>query len=146
MRTVKYSNRIYSKVALLLREATRGWGKAWQDEILRIYSRPDGEAYVAVDGGKVIGTIFLKREVRALVIYFLTVAKKERGKGVGSALVEIAEGIARSEGRLLRVDVAREFEENAKFYAKLGFKRCGRVRNFYLDGDEQIFLYKKPRR
>ncbi len=146
MKIVKYSKRLFNKVAPLLREGSRSWGKEWSKEVIDIYSRPEGEAYLAMDGGKIIGTIFIKKEVRVLIIYFLVVTKSERDKGVGSALVKFAEGIARREGRVLRVDVAREFERNAKFYVKLGFERCGRVKNFYVDGDEQVFLCKNPRR
>ncbi|MFH1822022.1 MAG: GNAT family N-acetyltransferase [Methanobacteriota archaeon] len=146
MRVVKYSNRVFERVVPLLKKGTKEWGKEWRDEILRVYSRQDGEAYLAEDDGNVVGTIFLKKDVRVLVIYFLAVAEKERMTGVGSSLVEFAEKIARRERRILRVDVAKEFEKNVDFYAKLGFEKCGRVKNFYMDGDEQIFLYKKPRR
>ncbi|MEM3598514.1 MAG: GNAT family N-acetyltransferase, partial [Candidatus Hadarchaeum sp.] len=128
----------------LLKEWTKGWGKEWSREIISAYSRQQGEAYLAQDGGKIVGTILLRKEVRALVIYFLVVKKEERLKNIGSSLVKFAEGIARREKRILRVDVAREFEGNTRFYLKLGFKKCGRVRNFYQQGDEQIFLYKVP--
>jgi len=146
MRIVKYSNRIFDSVAPLLREGMRSWGKEWRNEILRVYSQQEGEAYVAEDNGRIVGTIFLKRDVRVLVIYFLAVAEKERMTGIGSMLVEFAEKIARKERRILRVDVAKEFEKNADFYLKLGFEKCGRVENFYMYGDEQIFLCKKPKR
>ncbi len=146
MRIAKYSNRIFDRIAPLLEEGTSGWGRGWRNEILRIYSQPDGEAYVADDNGTIVGTIFLKRDVRALVIYFLAVTKKKRLMGVGSSLVGIAEKIAKKERRILRVDVAKEFGENVDFYLKLGFEKCGLVRNFYMDGDEQIFLCKKLRR
>jgi ribosomal protein S18 acetylase RimI-like enzyme len=146
MRIVKYSNRIFDRVAPLLREGTHGWGKEWRREVLRIYSQLEGDAYVAEDNGRIVGTIFLKRQVRVLVIYFLAVTKKERKMGVGSSLVKFVEKIARKERRILRVDVAKELEKNVSFYRKLGFKKCGQVQNFYMDGDEQIFLCKKPRR
>ncbi len=146
MKIMKYSVRDFDKVAPLLREGTRGWGKAWREEILRAYSRPEGEAHLVEEGGKAIGTIFLKREVRAMVVHFLAVTKDERDKGIGSSLVQFAERMAKKERRVLRVDVAKEFEKNADFYVKLGFRRCGAVKNFYMEGDEQIFLYKKTRR
>lgn len=146
MRIIKYSNRIFDSLVPLLKEGTQGWGKEWRDEILSVYSRQEGEAYVAEVDGNVAGTIFLKRCVRVLVIHFLAVTKKERMAGVGSSLVEFAEKIARKEGRILRADVAKDFEKNAGFYIKLGFKKCGRVKNFYIDGDDQIFLCKKTRR
>jgi ribosomal protein S18 acetylase RimI-like enzyme len=141
---MKYSNRIFSKVAPLLREGTKGWGKAWRDEIIRVYSSPDAEAYVVEDGRKIIGTVFLKREVSVLALHFLTIKKEARGKGVGGSLINFVETMARKEKRILRVDVAKEFGKNADFYVKLGFKRCGLVKNFYMAGDEQIFLCKKP--
>ncbi|MGC8817537.1 MAG: GNAT family N-acetyltransferase [Candidatus Hadarchaeum sp.] len=146
MLIVRYSPERFREVLPLLREGTRGWGKEWREEIIRSYSRSEGEAYLAEADAKVVGTLLLKREVRALVIYFLAVRKGERLKNIGSSLVKFAEGIARREKRILRVDVAKEFEKNANFYLKLGFKKCGRVKNFYLEGDDQIFLYKRPRR
>jgi|GEM_PF-2876264 len=146
MKIEKYSKRIFDKVTPLLKEGTRGWGKEWRGEILRLYSKPDAEAYVVEDDGKIIGTFFLKKEVRAIIVHFLAVAKKYRNKGVGSSLVKFAEKMAENEGRILRVDVAKEFEKNVDFYIKLGFERCGLVKNFYMEGDEQIFLCKKPRK
>jgi len=146
MRITEYSNQIFKSTTPLLKEGTQGWGKEWRDEIFRNYSRREGEAYVVEDDGGIVGTIFLKRYVRVLVIYFLAVTKEERMTGVGSSLVKLAEKIARKEGRILRVDVAKEFEKNVNFYIKLGFKKCGQVKNFYMDGDEQIFLFKKPKR
>lgn len=146
MKIVKYSKDIFDKVAPLLREGARDWGRKWRDEILRIYSAPDAEAYVAEAGGKIIGTIFLKRDVGALIVYFLFVTDDERGKGVGRSLIRFVEKMARKERRILRVDVAKEFEQNVDFYVKLGFKKCGLVKNFYMLGDEQIFLYKKPKK
>ena len=146
MRIVKYSNRFFDGVAPLLKGGTHGWGKGWREEVLRVYSRQEGEAYVAEDDGRIVGTVFLKRDVRVLIIYFLAVARKNRMTGIGSSLVKFAEKIARNERRILRVDVAKEFKKNAAFYIKLGFKKCGFVKNFYIDGDEQIFLCKNPRR
>ncbi len=90
LRITNYADADFAAVAPLLREGTRGWGKAWRDEILRVYSKREGEAYLAEDGGRVIGTILLKRDVRVLVIYFLVVTKAGREKGVGSVLVKLA--------------------------------------------------------
>jgi len=145
MRIVKYSNRFFDKIVPLLGECTRGWGKEWKNEVLQSYSQPGAEAYVAEENNRITGTVLLKREVRALVIYFLAVSREDRMKGVGSALLKFVEKMAKKEKRILRVDVAKEFEKNADFYIKLGFKKCGLVKNFYMNGDEQIFLYKKPR-
>jgi len=146
MKITRYRQRDFAQVIPLLREGTRGWGRAWREEILRAYRLQQGEAYLARENGRVLGTILLRREVRALVIYFLAVTERERGKHLGSSLVNFAEKLARREGRILRVDVAREFRQNVDFYLRLGFQRCGRVRNFYLYGDEQIFLCKRPKR
>ncbi|MGQ9788524.1 MAG: GNAT family N-acetyltransferase [Candidatus Hadarchaeaceae archaeon] len=125
-----------------MKEGTRGWGESWIKEIISSYANQKGEAYLALDNDKTVGTILLRKEVRALVIYFLAVKKEERLKKIGGSLVEFAEKIARKEKMILRVDVAKELESNARFYLKLGFRKSGRVRNFYQEGDEQIFLCK----
>ncbi|MEM4188140.1 MAG: GNAT family N-acetyltransferase [Candidatus Hadarchaeum sp.] len=144
MKITRYSKKFFPTVLPLIREGTKGWGKSWVREIVGAYSKQPGEAYLAYAGDSIVGTMLLRREVQALVIYFLVVKKEERLKNIGSSLVKFAEGIARREKRILRVDVAKEFERNTRFYLKLGFKKCGRVRNFYQQGDEQIFLYKVP--
>ncbi|MEM3399895.1 MAG: GNAT family N-acetyltransferase [Candidatus Micrarchaeia archaeon] len=146
MRIRKYMKTMVGAVSPLLSEATQGWEEEWRQEIFNLYSRYSrtlGEAYVAEDKGEIIGTIFLKRCVRALVIYFLAVSKKRRGEGIGKALVRMAERIAAREKRILRVDVENKCS-NERFYEKLGFRKCGRVENFYMEGDDQIFMWKKP--
>jgi ribosomal protein S18 acetylase RimI-like enzyme len=146
MRIVRYASADFEEVEPLLREGTKGWGKDWREEVLLTYRAGEGEVYIVRDDGRIVGTIFLKRSVRVLVIHFLAVARADRSKGIGSALLKFAEQIARREARSMRVDVAKEFEKNADFYVKSGFKRCGRVKNFYMNGDDQIFLCKNPRR
>lgn len=144
LRITRYSKKLFPRVLPLLKEGTRGWGKGWMREIFGAYSKPLGEAYLAQAGDRIVGTILLRREVHALVIYFLVVKEEERLKNIGSSLVKFAEKIARRERRILRVDVAKEYGRNIEFYLKLGFKKSGLVRNFYQLGDEQIFLYKVP--
>ncbi|MBC7219493.1 MAG: GNAT family N-acetyltransferase [Hadesarchaea archaeon] len=144
LKITKYSKKFFHRVLPLLKEGTSGWGKSWINEIIGAYAEQRGEAYLAQDEDRIVGTILLRKEVRALVIYFLAVKEEERRKNIGSSLVKFAEKIAKRERRILRVDVAKEFENNTKFYFKLGFRKCGRVKNFYQQCDEQIFLYKVP--
>ena len=134
----------------LVGEATASWGPEWRAHVLRLYSpafhSDDTRRLVAVMGREVVAALVLRRDVDAIVLYFLAVKAKHRKRGVGSFMVEFAEELAKREGvSLLRVDTAEEIFDNIHFYLRLGFQVGGIVRNLYVPGDSQVFLFKKIR-
>jgi len=75
---------------------------------------------------------------RWLYVRHFWVAPERRGQGLGRALMAEVERLAREKGCAgIYLDT---FEEAAAvFYERLGFERCGRIKNFPL-GAARIFL------
>ena len=93
--------------------------------------KDDSEVFVAVSEGKVVGFIFFSMKEGDDNIDNVVVAKKEQGKGVGRALVEYIEDLAKSR----RMDViTTDTTENAKgvpwkaygFWKKMGYEDTGK--------------------
>jgi len=88
------------------------------------------EVFVAEEKGEIVGFIAFKVEGDVGFIDNLVVARKERGKGIGRALVAYVEHVARSKGcRLMKTDTT----ENAKgvpwkaygFWIRMGYADTG---------------------
>lgn len=106
-----------------------------EEKLMEIWDRDnrlkDGsEVFVAVSKGKVIGFIVFNMDDYDDNIDNIVVAKKEQRKGVGRALVEYVEQLAKSRGMdIIKTDTT----ENAKgvpwkaygFWKKMGYKDAG---------------------
>jgi GNAT superfamily N-acetyltransferase len=93
--------------------------------------RDDSEVFVAVSEGKVVGFIVFSMKQCDDNIDNIVVAKKEQGKGVGRALVEHIEDLAKSRGMDV---VTTGTTENARgvpwkaygFWKKMGYEDTGK--------------------
>ena len=102
------------------------------DERWEIYARdgiadPDNRFYIAQRGPDTIAFLKLFFENRswgrACEVETLVVDERERGRGVGRALMEKAEEVARDEGALaMRVNVLHINDEGRRFYERAGFR------------------------
>lgn len=93
--------------------------------------KDNSEVFVAEEKGKVIGFIIFNLEVIDDNIDNIVVAKEEQGKGIGRALVEYVEELAKSRG----IDyITTDTTENTMgvlwkaygFWKKMGYKDTGR--------------------
>lgn len=98
---------------------------------------PDRPVYVAVEGdGRVVGFISVAPQrhftgEEQAYIGELAVDEAAEDRGIGRALVKVAEGWARSQGyRLITLDTGSANERARRFYARLGY------------GEEQVKLVK----
>lgn len=92
-----------------------------------------GEVWVAVDGGDIVGTVWVAREGAPLSelarpgetdFRQLAVSPEARGRGVGAALVQHVIVLARSRGaRRVVMNSGPEMTGAHALYAKLGFRR-----------------------
>lgn len=88
-----------------------------------------GPAVVALEGGAPVGLMMLKRHFdTALEIYFIGVMRGRHRQGVGRALMDHAEAVARAEGRrFLTVKTQgpsagyEPYERTRRFYQALGY-------------------------
>lgn len=131
----------------MLAESTNLFGAAWKKHMLLLFrgklKRHNARCYSALEGNKLIGAFSVRREVDAFVLYFIIIGKDTQGKGVGRAIVEKVEAMAKKErAKFIRLDTY-SCHDMLGFYKKLGFKPGGRVRYYEEDDDDQIFLYKK---
>ena len=104
--------------------------KNWRKENLL---KGDFEVFVAECEGKVVGFIVYNMKSSDDNIDNIIVAKEEQGKGVGKALVEYVEALAKSRGiTVMKTDTT----ENAKgdpwqsygFWRKMGYEDTGERR------------------
>jgi GNAT superfamily N-acetyltransferase len=79
---------------------------------------------VAVEGVHLLGCCFVRQEQHALYLGKLAVHARERGRGVGRALLAAAEARARSLGLTrLRLETRIELVDNHATFAAWGFER-----------------------
>ncbi|WP_320200334.1 GNAT family N-acetyltransferase [Agrobacterium sp. rho-13.3] len=89
-------------------------GQKTQDEI----------AFVALDGGNLLGCIFCKPEAASLYVGKLAVSPAAQGKGVGHSLLKKAEEIAHGLGLpALRLETRIELVGNHQRFSAWGFAK-----------------------
>jgi ribosomal protein S18 acetylase RimI-like enzyme len=79
-------------------------------------------------------------------IYWEAVARKNRGQGIGSALMESAEiDIRQSRGRLSVIETSSkpEYEKTRRFFIRHGYEVIARIPDFYAPGDDRIIFLKR---
>ncbi len=109
---------------------------------LRITLQKEGAHYTALSDGKVVGSIMVVEEdfPKYWIHYFIVDAKLRR-QGIGAALLrKVEEKLPRN--AFLFVDLEKNDEVGISFYRKNGFKRMGKVKNWF-EGREGIILAKK---
>lgn len=147
MRIMAFAPRHFPAFRKMLAESTNLFGAAWKRHMLDLFGgkcKPhNAKRYAALDGSDLIGAFSTRREVETLVLYFIIIGKGQQGRGIGRAIVQEVERMAKKEGaKFVRLDVY-QCHDMLGFYEKLGFKPGGRVRYYEEDNDDQIFLYKK---
>jgi len=131
----------------MLAESTNLFGAAWKKHMLDLFGgkckASNAKCFAVLEGGKLLGAFSTRREVEALVLYFIIIGQSQQGKGIGRSIVEKVEAMAKKEGaKFIRLDVYA-CHDMLGFYKKLGFLQGGRVRYYEENNDDQIFLYKK---
>lgn len=79
-------------------------------------------------------------------IYWLAVAPKEQGRGIGRALVAFAEGkIKETQGRLAIIETSSkpEYERTRRFHHSQGYELVCRIADFYAPGDDKLVFQKR---
>jgi N-acetylglutamate synthase-like GNAT family acetyltransferase len=87
-------------------------------------------AFIAQDGGRLAGCIFLKPEPDALYIGKLAVEPTMQGRGLGRLLLATAEATAREHGlKVLRLETRIELVENHRVFSGWGFRKTAENRH-----------------
>ena len=81
-------------------------------------------------------------------VYWIAVARKEQGKGVGKALLASVESkIKEAGGRLVLIETSSlpGYEKTRRFYLSQGYEIISRIPDFYTPGDDKITFMKRVR-
>ncbi len=82
-----------------------------------------------------------KRDAR---IYSLAVAERYRGKGIGNALtLAMVESAKNKHYKNVVLEVESNNTAAIRVYEKLGFRRCGALKDFYGEGKDGIKMAKE---
>lgn len=101
----------------------------------------DNLGCVAVDRGRLIGSVRARTDGRLLLIGRLVIAPDRQGEGVGSMLLEAVEQRGRESGCLeAELFTGSLSEANLRLYEREGYRESTRVQGD--DGIEQVFLRK----
>ncbi len=81
-------------------------------------------------------------------IYWMAVAQKKQGQGIGRSLLTDAEGkIKEVQGRLAFIETSAkpEYEKTRHFHYSQGYELVGCIANFYAPGDDKLLFQKRLR-
>jgi ribosomal protein S18 acetylase RimI-like enzyme len=88
----------------------------------------DAESWVAEDEGEVVGFLVLVAQDDGMLLDSVAVHPAYQGRGVGRALLDLAEERARARGHvLIRLYTHRTMVENQRLYERLGYAETGRA-------------------
>jgi ribosomal protein S18 acetylase RimI-like enzyme len=81
-------------------------------------------------------------------LWWIGVSPRGHGKGVGALLLQYAENkVASLGGRIVVVETsaAEELGRARRFYGTQGYLECGRVPDFYAEGEAKVIFARRPR-
>lgn len=79
-------------------------------------------------------------------VYWIAVAPKEQGRGIGSALMAFAEGkMKETQGRLAVIETSStpQYEKTKRFYYYQGYEVISQIPDFYAPGDDKLTFWKR---
>jgi GNAT superfamily N-acetyltransferase len=79
-------------------------------------------------------------------IYWMAVARPERGLGIGRALLAAAEAkIKRTRARLVLIETSSKpnYTKTRRFYQSQGYECVSRIADFYEPGDDKLTFQKR---
>jgi ribosomal protein S18 acetylase RimI-like enzyme len=79
-------------------------------------------------------------------LWWIGTASARQGRGIGGELLGFVEAAAREAGgRLLLIETSSQpaLDSTRLFYAKRGYIECGRVPDFYGEGDAKVIYAKR---
>lgn len=88
-------------------------------------------------GGAVLGSavVFLRAASRVARLYSIAVDAAARGRGIGAALLDASEAVARRRARaVLRLEVRQDNPAAIALYEARGYRRTGARTAYYEDG------------
>ncbi|HEX9166087.1 MAG TPA: GNAT family N-acetyltransferase [Gemmatimonadales bacterium] len=115
---------------------------------------PAGHAALAcreVPGGSPVGWTYFAPDPHAegvWNVWWLGVDPASHGTGAGWSLLRRAEAQAAADGARLMIIETSSKDSQARarrFYGKEGYAECGRIPDFYGEGDDKVIFARRPR-
>ena len=119
------------------------------DDSLARGDESEYRSYTAMLAGRPVGWVCFGPTPCAIGtydVYWIAVDSAFQGKGVGAALMNLAEGLIAAEGgRIVIVETSsrQAYHPTRKFYLKLGYYQAAEIPDFYTPGDGKIIYTKK---
>lgn len=125
-------------------EIERGLPWSWTEtRVARAIADPETNVIVACPDGMLAGFGIMSYKSDEAHLLLFAVAANQRRRGVGSALLEWLERVARDAGvRRIRVECRRSNEAARNFYGEHGYHEASIVRRYYRGLDDAIALEK----
>jgi len=96
--------------------------------------------FVAKEGSRIIGVMGCSLKHGTCLLMHMVVDKRDRKRGIGSALTKKAIDYARENGAIkVWLDTTPRLKEAISLYEKHGFVRCGHRKKHYWG--EDVYLY-----
>ena len=110
-----------------------------QDDYARVIA--ERQVYVAEVRGALAGVLVVAATEKDFLLENVAVAPQYQGIGVGRALLELAESLARAQGHdAIRLYTHERMTENQSLYAKIGYVEYERRTE---DGFARVFMRKR---
>jgi len=101
------------------------------------------------EGGEILGFAYYapaSMTDRAWYLYWIAVAPKRQGKGLGSDLLRhVEDDVRHRNGRLFLIETSSlpHYDPTRRFYLKHGYEVGAVLRDFYADGDDLVIFRKR---
>ncbi len=114
-----------------------------REQVMRALNDPLNEVFAAYIGDDMVGTMIIQTR-GAFSGYLKSIAVKSslRGKKLGTYMMEFAEKRVFAECANLFLCVSSFNLDARRFYSKLGYKEVGELKNYLVEGYDEIILRK----
>jgi ribosomal protein S18 acetylase RimI-like enzyme len=113
------------------------------EQCLKAFDGDYKEIYVAIENDELFGFIILQTQGTFKgYIQTIAVAANARGKGIGTALIEFAEQRIFTISPNVFMCVSSFNQQAQQLYLKLGYQQIGLLKNFIIEGYDEILLRK----
>jgi ribosomal-protein-alanine N-acetyltransferase len=116
-----------------------------REELERFIAHRNSRTWVAEEAGEIVGFLIANREPRRTMhIVTIDVVAAWRRRGIGALLMDAAERWAKNHALgLIGLETAEDNLGAQRFYKGRGYRKVGKVENYYADGTAAWVMVKE---